>query len=123
MATLFFDTITAAQAAAVTSADTIIFGTGSAAAATVSYIAAEALTPALVRITIGAKTLDFSDAVVAVSQANNLNFVDGSFLKIGAFPGLLTAEALSGANGVDDGLLCGLLFLLQLILREVARVR
>jgi hypothetical protein len=107
MATLYFDTITAAQAAAVTSGDTIIFQTGSAASATVSYVAAEALTPAFVRITVAGKTLDFSDAVVAVSQANNLNFNDGSFLKIGAFPGSSTAETLEGVAAAADGLFGG----------------
>ncbi len=45
MATYFFDTMTAAQAAAITAADTVLFATGPAAGVSASYVAATATAP------------------------------------------------------------------------------
>ncbi len=52
MATYFFDTITAAQALAVASGtDNIIFATGPASSAVVTYTAATATVPDLINVT------------------------------------------------------------------------
>lgn len=57
MATYFFATMTAAQAAAITAADTVIFATGPAVGVSAAYVAATATSPDSILVTQGALSL------------------------------------------------------------------
>jgi hypothetical protein len=101
VATYNFETITAAQAEAVTGADTIIFATGPASLASVSYIPATATVSDLIQVSLGATTVQFPAAsgLSAVSAAGNLIFQDGSTLFVGAYAS--TNESFAGGAGAD----------------------
>jgi Ca2+-binding RTX toxin-like protein len=78
MATYSFSTITDAQAAALTASDSFSFDQGTATDATVLYAS-----PTEIDIILGGRTVAFSAAIAALSQANHLTFPDGTTLVIG----------------------------------------
>lgn len=97
MSTYAFETITAAQAAALTAADRVTFPAGSASGVSVAYDTNDTVT-----LTAGGRTLTFSSALPAVSAAGNLVLSDGSSLFVGT-PGGDTATGGAGSDGLFGG--------------------
>lgn len=77
MATYSFDTITAAEALALTDADVVRFAGGSSMAINVLYLDDR------LAVTFGSRTLEFSPGFGAASRAGNVQFADGSKLYVG----------------------------------------
>jgi Ca2+-binding RTX toxin-like protein len=106
MATYIFETITAAQASAITTADNVVVQSGNAAQASVVYNAATPTTSDTISLTIGGKTVTFAPAVATIAQNGNVVMPDGSLLYIGytgndAFTAGTTADGLFGGTGTD----------------------
>ena len=82
MANYFFETITAPQALAITTADQLIFTTAgaTAAAATVTINAATATAPQSVSISFNGRTVVFGDGIL---NNQNVVFPDSSELYVG----------------------------------------
>lgn len=78
MAAYTFETITAAQALAFTSFDTLTVASGPASAVTVIFGASGD-----VSLQLGGRTVDFHGVIASVSQAGGVTFSDGSVLYIG----------------------------------------
>jgi Ca2+-binding RTX toxin-like protein len=107
MTTFHFETITAAQALAITSADTVILGDATPISASVLYDT----TDPDVTVIAGAHTVVFGAAVETLSMVGGLHGADGSTLFIGdaslnSFTAGATNDALFGGGG-DDALNAG----------------
>lgn len=77
MTTFAFENITAEQAMSLQAGDLVKFASGSSTATIVYYFDDH------MSVTLGARTVDFSLALIQASQAGNLQFADGSKLYIG----------------------------------------
>jgi Ca2+-binding RTX toxin-like protein len=97
-ATYHFETITAAQALAISSGDNILFDGGPASSATVSYVAATATVPELISVTYAGRTVLFATTVTTVSFSANLIFGDGSTLLVGSAADEILADNLQNAG-------------------------
>ncbi len=97
MATYSFDTITAAQALAITATDSLSFGAGAATLTSVAYNAGGTIT-----ITVGARGVEFGAPVAALAQQALFTFADGSRLYVG--------DGLNNAISIDGDTHPGALF-------------
>lgn len=104
-----FETITSAQALAITAADTLTFSSGPTNQVTVLYDpASPAATGGTISIMAGDRTVAFGVALATISQVGRLQVADGSRLFIGD-DGANTAsapvssgnDALYGGGGAD----------------------
>ena len=105
MASYTFETITAAQAAAISAADVLVFSSGTAVQSAVTYGLNGTAT-----ISLGVRSVEFGPAISGLS-ASGLGFLDGSRLYVGnaasnsvGFPTDIQA-ALFGGDGNDTLLL------------------
>lgn len=103
MATYAFDTITAAEAAALGAGDTVSMPAGSANRATVLFVPGA---PDTVTVIVDGRSVSFAGTLSAVSQAGRLTFGDGSRLYVGdtganTGDGATTSDALFGGAGGD----------------------
>ena len=104
MANYFFDTITAAQQAAFTSGDNLVFtGAATATRVSVTYVAAAGASPARIDLTYAGRTISLDPANMAVDYTASL-FPDSSRLVIGASAGTdLSAINSSGGDALFGG--------------------
>jgi Ca2+-binding RTX toxin-like protein len=99
MATYSFETITAAQALAITAADTIVFGSGTANEATVIY-----QPNGQISIFTHGLSVDFAGTLAGLSQAEGLHFPQGSVLYIGdALPNAFQMQAAIDGSAMFGG--------------------
>nr|QQZ49885.1 hypothetical protein JKL49_24800 [Phenylobacterium glaciei] len=110
MANYFFDTITAAQQAAFTDADTLVFANGATATAvSVAYVPAVGASPARIDVTYAGRTISLNPDGTHVNGDNFLSiFGDNSKLLIGggsasatSVAGGTAGDAMFGAGGAD----------------------
>jgi len=108
MAAYVFDTITAAQALAFSSSDTLSFQAGTAVQASVTYLGNGDIS-----VAVGGLSVEFAAALATVSQSGMFHFDDGSSLYVGdgsnnaaSTTGDIHADALFGGAG-DDTLILG----------------
>jgi Ca2+-binding RTX toxin-like protein len=116
MAAYSFETITAAQALAISGTDTLSISSGTATSVTVAYLTDGS---GDISITLGATTMLFGSGIAALSQIpGQLSFADGSQLFIGdgndnVFSSGAVVAAAFGGDGSDNLVLNGPSGLLQ----------
>ena len=99
-----FETITAAQALAITAADTLTFASGSARDITALFVPG---VPDTVVLVLGARSVTFGAPITSVSGVGHIGFPDSSVLYLGSSgadaptAGGLQNDAFFGGDGAD----------------------
>jgi Ca2+-binding RTX toxin-like protein len=109
MGTYAFETITAAQALAITATDSLTFDSGPSNQVTVLYNpSSPSAVGGTITVVAGGRAVEFAAALSAISQGEQLHVGDGSRLFIGdegpntaSAPTLAANDALYGGGGAD----------------------